>query len=226
MEGSANDRPRPAQSGPVGRIPGLAMMATRHYLVLVGEPTYEGYLIGPGSSAPPGFHEAVDEDFEDEDRYGKERNLSARDGLEDVGSWNTLYINLIIVAAGRFFAKVSLILDDELHAVRVMYLYCAGWRRREGLRGTNPRSAEIVWALGARFARDFYGPTARLFVIMPREGVYSALEAQNARQWTLAKKSGYGGLISSVLDRPLSRRSGDWEDCAAELSVQRLHTLC
>jgi hypothetical protein len=193
----------------------------RHYLVLTGEPTYESQLVRASAPKHPELSKAVEEDLEDP-RYRNDR--AAMDGLEDVSCWGSDNAKLVVTAEGRFFAKIDFIVDTELRALRVMYLYCAGWRRRSGIRGPNPSSAEIVWSLAARHTKDLFGEEARLFVFLPRDGIYSALRSQRARQWTLAQRGGHVGFGSALLNPCPNVDETVWGKCAAELSVARL--LC
>ena len=64
---------------------------------------------------------------------------------------------------GRFFGKVNIALDNEFSAIRIMYLYCAGWRRRAGFRKMNGfYSADIMWVFAARLAMKHYGSYATI----------------------------------------------------------------
>jgi hypothetical protein len=196
-------------------------------LTLPGEPTYVAEMLRPGSKATQEFEDAIEEDRRDP-HYDKVLNNLAYQSLEDVSEWNHYLPTMVIRAETgipmRFFAKINFHFDDEWRAVRVMYLYCAGWRRRGGMRGPNPSSAEIAWYFAAKAARERYGDRARFFVVMPRESVYSALIRNGARQWAMVDAPAI--RLTGKLIKPYKTVDPDlWWLTTAEVSVNRLLQL-
>ncbi len=208
--------------------------------IVGGEPVFSGVLHEPGEGKPETFDSEIEDDFKDTatyDRKGTVKQWAASDALEDVGVWADNRPHLVVACGGRFFAKVEVALSNSEAAIRCMYLYCAGWRRRtRGNDRSGPRSAEIVWHFAARAAMHYFGCRGRVLVIMPREGVYSALQAQGAVALKLAdgRLPDYlfeGGLILKAVDpdaiplRLSAEEVSDWDGLAAELNMWRLLQL-
>lgn len=162
--------------------------------VISNEEIFTGTIYAPTGAMPVGFAEEVEMDYQDTEMYdanGTDFQQVMREGLDDVGHWNERYAHLVVRSGELFFAKVAIVFSDKEKAVRCMYLYCAGWRRRlrtfldTRFRTTDQRvySAELVWKFAARAAVAKYGNTARLLVVMPRDGVDSTLTHLGARMW-------------------------------------------
>lgn len=191
-------------------------------MVLPGEMAFKAVLYPKGDPPPADFDKEINDDWNDE--FYKVPELF--DALDDVKNWETEYPTLVVTCGGRFFGKVNIALDNEFSAIRIMYLYCAGWRRRAGFRKMNGfYSADIMWVFAARLAMKHYGSYARLFVIMPRDAVRKRLAERKAVHWVL-KDDHSRDLILRELSYPQCDGILQEDiDYAAELHVKQLVNL-
>ena len=200
--------------------------------IVPGEIPFDGKIIPLYSKAPYGFAKEIEEDLKD-----RKDDQSFQEAVWEASTWNFGEQNLVITCDGRFFGRAVVCRIEEKYAIRCMFLYCAGWRRREGLRKSleGPRSAEIIWHFAARAAELLYGSRGRVFIVLPRDTVFGALHNQKALRWKLSEVI-HGDLIRSVLDKddkipllcPEKKKDLDkfWiGDHVAELNMRRLLLL-
>lgn len=185
------------------------------YISDIGE-QFSATILPPGTKAEniEGFLEAIATDEKDPYYANLENKL---DDLNDVSYIDEQFPTLVVRWSNtdKFFGKISMSKDDELKAIRVIYLYVAGDRRRlrqaNGCSTIGERSTFIMWKLCLLVAKDIYGESGCVYVMFPRTSVLPALLAFGAEFFKTANLSDirYMDLISTpILDERTESTDG------------------
>lgn len=191
-------------------------IATASYTSLTGE-KFVAEII-PSPTIIPDMDDYVQEDMKDP-FFTKDEDYN--DALHEVSFIWKEFDTVVVRCAtsNRFFAKIHIVIDPKLCAIRAMYLYCAGWRRREREKTHTTivaeRSAIIVWKLCLTFAKTIFGPNGCIYIMHPRNTVFRALQEADAALFECTNDNEISNLIhAGITNIPATYESWETGFCA------------